>query len=50
MNAILMMSAKLDTLSLLKKGILKKGYDDLTNKVLSRDSKYHRCGHVTKVW
>ena len=50
MNAILMMSAKLDTLSLLKKGILEKGYDDLTNKVFSRDSKYCRCGHVTKVW
>ena len=40
MVEILMMSAKLDTLSLLKKGILKKGYDDLTNKVLWRDSKY----------
>ena len=40
MVAILIMQAKLDTLSLLKKGILKKGYDDLTNKVLWRDSKY----------
>ena len=34
MVAILIMPAKLDALSLLKKGILKKGYDDLTNKVL----------------
>ena len=47
MVTVLMMSAKLATLSLLKiKIFLNKGYDiiipeyDVTNKILSRDSNY----------
>ena len=57
MVAILMRSGKLATLGLLKiKVFLNKGYDitisahDVTNKILSRDSSYCRCGHVIKVW
>ena len=58
MVVIFMMSAKLATLCLFKIKIFwNKGYDliifvhDVTNKVLSRDSKLScRCGHVTKVW
>ena len=53
MFTILMMSAKMATLALLKiKLFWNKGYDviisvrDVTNKVLSHDL----CGHVNKVW
>ena len=52
MVTILMMSAKMATLGLLKvKAILNKGYDviisvhDVNNKAL-----FCRCGHVIKVW
>ena len=57
MVTILMMSAKMGTLGLLKIKIFKKkGYyiltfvHDVTNQVLSRDKLYCRCDHVTKVW
>ena len=52
MITILMMSAKMATLGLLKS----KSYHiltsihDITNKILSRDKLYFRCDHVTKVW
>ena len=58
MVEILMMSAKLATLGLLKiKVTWNKGYDviifvyDVINKILSRLLKSHcRCGHMTKIW
>ena len=56
MVTILMMSAKMATLALLKiKVFQNKGYyiltsvHDVTNKILSRDKLYCRCDHVTKV-
>ena len=57
MVTILMMSAKMATLALLKiKVFQNKGYyiltsvHDVTNKILSRDKLYCGCDHVTKVW
>ena len=60
MLAILIMSAKLATLDLLKIKVFRnKGFDvivfvhGIINKMLSRDSNYIvdlGCGHLTKVW
>ena len=58
MVAIFMMSAKLATLGLFKIKLYRnKGYeitisvhDDVTYKILSCESEYYRCGHLTKVW
>ena len=52
-----MISAKITTPGLLKIRVFSNnGYDviisihDVISKILSRDSNYYRCGHVTKVW
>ena len=57
MVTILMMSAKMGTLGLLKLKVFgNKGYDVIIfvyaviNKNLSRLKLYYRCGHVIKVW
>ena len=57
MVTILMMSAEMATLGLLKIKVFKnKGYyiintvPDVTNKILSREKLYCRCDQVTKVW
>ena len=43
------MSAKIATLVLLETEVITSVHD-FTNKVLSCDSLYCVCGHVTKVW
>ena len=57
MVAILIMSAKVTTLGLLKINVFKnKCYDvivsdhDITNKTSEQFESYSRCSHITKVW